>query len=279
MKKGFLKKGLMVLLSLTILAVFFYAQNNWLTVSSYTVTGKNLPDNFNGYKILHLSDLHDKQFGTRQQKLVERIVQLNPDVIVLTGDMVDKRRYNEQPLLNLLQGLANRYPIYMVPGNHELSSGNWPDLSQRLVNMGVVVLNNSNSPVLKGTQHLRLVGVNDPLYRDTQARMTEYLAVALQGVGKEDFTILLSHRPELFSLYARHNINLALSGHAHGGQVVLPILGAVFAPGQGLWPQYTHGSYQDGDSTLVVSRGLGNSVVPLRLFNRPELVLVELKAP
>lgn len=278
MKKLYFK-GLIVFLTLTILAGFFYAQNNWLTISTHTLTLKDLPRSFNGYKILHLSDLHDKQFGSQQQKLVDRIVQLNPDLIVFSGDMVDKRRYNEQPLLNLLQGLNNRYPIYMVPGNHEISSGNWPQLSKKLTNIGVVVLNNSATQVVEGEQYLYLVGVKDPLYRDTQTRMARNLATALKDVDEKDFTILLSHRPELFSLYADHKFNLAFAGHAHGGQIALPILGAVFAPGQGLWPQYTHGTYHDGDSTMVVSRGLGNSVVPLRLFNRPELILVELKSP
>ena len=145
--------------------------------------------------------------------------------------------------------------------------------------MGVVVLNNSITQVVEGEQYLRLVGVNDPLYRNTHTIMAHNLATALKDIDKDDFTILLSHRPELFPLYADHKINLAFSGHAHGGQIALPILGAVFAPGQGFWPQYSHGTYHDGDSTMVVSRGLGNSVIPLRLFNRPELVLVELKNP
>ncbi|MBM7578750.1 metallophosphoesterase [Jeotgalibacillus terrae] len=270
------KKWLIILLTVPILVVFFNYQNNALTTSSYTITSEKLPESFENYKIIQLSDLHNKSFGENQEKLVDQVKQAKPDIIVITGDIIDSRRYNEEPALTLAEEMVQLAPVYYVSGNHEERSGKYDGLREKLIATGVKVLTNETVTITYEEDSFLLTGVEDPVISDATAA-EENLQQTFSERDTEQFTILLAHRPELFSLYREYESDLILSGHAHGGQFRIPFLGGVVAPDQGLFPEYTSGIYEMDGSTLLVSHGLGNSIIPFRIFNRPEVVEITLQ--
>lgn len=264
---------------------FLYYQNNAIGITRFKVSSDKLPAAMEPYRIVQLTDLHSKAFGKEQQRLVRKVNKLKPDLIVVTGDLVDSKRYNEEVSMTLMREIVKQAPVYYVTGNHECYSERFESLEEKLEAAGVHVMRNTNellefgSGEGKGT--IRIAGVDDPtFYKEADgdfAAVDEEITIALQDTNDDDtFTLLLSHRPELFSIYQKNNIDLTFSGHAHGGQVRLPFVGGLIAPGQGLFPKYDGGKFVEGGSTMIVSRGLGNSIIPQRLFNRPEVVLVEL---
>ena len=261
-----------VICALFCLTGFLYWQNNGLMLTKITHT-KNVPKELNGYKILQVSDLQNKAFGVNQRNLIKKMKTASPDCIVITGDLIDRNRTDLDKAMAFVDAAVAIAPVYYVSGNHEHQSGYFAQLSQQLVASGVTVLENGKSMLpIKGAS-LELIGLADK-------RVNPYLAQVLQTLvtgGEENaFRILLSHRPELFETYAKSGVDLAFTGHAHGGQIRLPFIGGIFAPNQGFFPTYTSGIYEKNNTTMVVSRGLGNSTFPFRIFNRPELVLVTL---
>lgn len=279
------KKRWLILLPILILAViaFLYYENNAIGITRYKLSSAKLPEGFDSYRIVQLTDLHSKAFGKEQGSITRKVKKLKPDLIVVTGDLVDSRRYNAETSLMLMRKMTELAPVYYVTGNHEWGS-RFPALAKGLRELGVHVMRNANEIVKVGDGEIRIVGVDDPTFNHKADgdvdRINEHIAAALDGVDRsqERYTILLSHRPELFAEYVKNNFDLTFSGHAHGGQVRLPFLGGLVAPGQGFLPKYDGGKYTEGDATMIVSRGLGNSIIPQRLFNRPEVVLVELMA-
>ncbi|WP_028608789.1 metallophosphoesterase [Paenibacillus harenae] len=273
---------LYICLAVIALVAFSYYENNTLSVTRYQVSSAKLPDGFDTYRIVHLTDLHNKSFGKGQRRLVGKVSKLRPDLIVFTGDLVDRRRYYEEASLILMGELTKLAPVYYVTGNHEFDSKKFKPLKDDLERAGVHVLRNKSEMISVGQGEIRIAGVDDPVFNrqaDGNAdKINEHIDAALEerDDDEEAYTILLSHRPELFSVYVRRKIDLTFSGHAHGGQVRLPFVGGLVSPGQGFLPKYDGGRYTESGSTMIVSRGLGNSIIPQRLFNRPEIVLVEL---
>lgn len=277
------KKRLLVMLPFVILAViaFLYYENNAIVITKYELSSGKLPDGFESYRIVHLTDLHSKSFGKEQSTITRKVKRLRPDIIVMTGDLVDRKRYNAEVSLTLMRRMTELAPVYYVTGNHEWGS-RFPSLEKGLKELGVHVMRNKSELVKLGDGEIRIAGVDDPTFNHEANgdadRINGHIAAALQRVDSSEnrFTVLLSHRPELFSEYVQHKIDLTFSGHAHGGQVRLPFLGGLVAPGQGFLPKYDGGKYTESGRAMIVSRGLGNSIIPQRLFNRPEVVLVEL---
>lgn len=254
-----------------LLGLFCYVQNNALVTTKLEIESSNIPKAFNGYRIVQLSDLHGKSFGPNQDRLIQRVKKSEPDLIVFTGDLVDAKRYDPGPGLTLLKKLSTLAPVYIISGNHEWWSGRWEELREEVGETGAFLLEDDAVTITENGEEIGLLGVDDPAGGDVPA--------VLQSVEKKKgFNILLSHRPELFSDYAASGMDLVLSGHAHGGQVRLPFIGGLVAPDQGMFPEYTEGLYKDGDTNMVVNRGLGNSIIPLRIFNRPEVVEITLLA-
>ncbi|WP_437829792.1 metallophosphoesterase [Niallia taxi] len=272
------KKILFIITLLLFCAVFFsYFQNNWLSISRFTITSHEITGD--GLKIIQLSDLHSKEFGENQHRLVTKVQALSPDIIAFTGDIIDKDKYDEKTVLSLLKQLKEIAPTYYVTGNHEYWSGKYDQLEKIIKPTGVTILHNQREKLqLNGTTFL-LAGIADPAISNEASAVTveTELAKTLEGVNDQDFVVLLSHRPELFSIYAEHNIDLVLSGHAHGGQVRLPFVGGLVAPDQGFLPMYTAGKYEQDDTAMIVNRGLGNSIIPQRVFNTPEIVEITIK--
>ena len=251
-----------------------------MKLNTYTVASKTLPEPFDGFRIVQVSDLHNAKFGEDNGKLIELIKCATPDLIAITGDLVDSRKTDLKTALRFAKQAAQIAPVYYVTGNHEARIAECETLKDELRNLGVIVLENTAVGIERNGEVVSLIGVDDPsfetdyLFGDAEAVMRERLAGL---TTKNTFTVLLSHRPELFSCYAEHEIDLVLSGHAHGGQFRLPFVGGLVAPNQGLFPKYDAGRFVSERTTMIVSRGIGNSILPFRINNRPEVVLVELK--
>ncbi|MCL6457184.1 MAG: metallophosphoesterase [Gorillibacterium sp.] len=263
------------------LTAFLYTQNNWLDLTRITVDSKRIPPAFDGYKIVHLSDLHGKGFGKGQHRLLAKVKKEAPDLIAFTGDLIDSENAGERVRsLELMKGLVTYAPVYLITGNHDHTVGDFDSLERDLTAVGVKVLRNESTLLSRGGNEILLAGIDDPLFTPYAASsaksVQDNLSLAIQATPPALFKILLAHRPELISVYADAPIDLILSGHAHGGQVRLPFIGGLVAPAQGFNPRYTAGAYQEANSVMVVSRGLGNSILPQRLFNRPEIVVITL---
>lgn len=246
--------------------------NKALQTSTYTVTSTHLPPEFEGYTIAQVSDLHNTEFGHSNQKLLDRLREANPNIIVLTGDLIDSHKTDTALAFNFARQASTIAPTYYITGNHEawLGEGLSPFLTQ-LAATGVTILRDQTTKLHHRGASITLAGLDDP---DAAAQPTAQRLQPL--VNPQDYEILLAHRPEEIQTYASAGADLVLSGHAHGGQIRLPLIGGLVAPGQGLFPTYDAGTYREGTTTMVVSRGLGNSLVPLRINNRPELVVITL---
>ena len=257
-----------------LLAAFLYWQDNGLMLTRMTYKG-DIPQAFEGYKILQVADLQNKVFGREQKPLLNKIRQSSPDMIVITGDLLDRHenRTDVDSAMEFIDAITDIAPIYFVSGNHEHQSGEWEVLLERLVASGVTVLENGKSIIEKEGDTITVLGLADKSVNQYYDKMLHTLMA-----GQEDsFNILLSHRPELFETYVQENIDLAFTGHAHGGQIIIPFLRqGIFAPHQGFFPKYTEGMHEKDGTVMVISRGLGNSSFPFRIFNRPELIEVTL---
>ena len=245
------------------------------TETQVPVTG--LPDGFEDFRIVHLSDLHGHEYGEESRELLEKIREEKPEVIVITGDLIDREsQFAMVPAL--AKGLSAIAPTYYVTGNHEWAVGNVKALKGILAECGVTVLSNDYVVLKRNGGRVVLAGVDDPNgYADqkTPEELAEEIAQDQPGLT----TILLAHRNDRFDQYAAAGYGLVLSGHAHGGIVRLPFTDGLLGTDRDFFPTWTSGVYTLGDSTLFVSRGLGNNTVPLRgfrLFNRPELAVIEL---
>ncbi|MEG1981549.1 MAG: metallophosphoesterase [Clostridia bacterium] len=266
-------------------AMFFSIwQNNIITTSTHTYENKKIPPEFDGFKIVHISDLHNKKFGRKEAVLLNKIDKCCPDIIVITGDIIDFHRYNEEVLKDFISGATSIAPTYYVPGNHESTLSNYNEFIKILKAANVNVLENEKTTTQKGNATLDIIGVLDPtFYRadDLYSLKDKTFEGEVQNLAfgnEESFKILLTHRPESLELYASNNYDLIFAGHAHGGQIRLPFTEGIIAPVQGYFPKLTSGKHTIENSTMYISRGLGNSLFPQRIFNQPEIVAVTLKA-
>ena len=261
--------------------IFCVYQNNSIVITKSNYSNPKIPSVFDGFRIVHISDLHNKMFGDNQTEILGKIKGLSPDIIVITGDLIDRRRYDLDSAMAFVSGAVKIAPVYYVSGNHEAWSGKFPLIRESLLNAGVNILDDTAVELSKGRSSIHIIGLADPGFITSGyfdgtgiSKLKEKLS-RLSTDG--NFSILLSHRPELFDLYCENNIDLVFSGHAHGGQISIPFIGGLVAPNQGLFPKYTSGRYSKDSTTMYVSRGLGNSIIPVRIFNRPEIVAVILK--
>ena len=262
---------LAITLSIVIVIILFCNfQNKHLETTHYTYAAEQLGADLEGYRIVQISDLHNAKFGKNNQKLVDRIRECAPDMIVLTGDLVDSNHTNVDRAIQFVDEIVKICPVYYVTGNHEywLDTSEYEKLMDGLASVGVVILDNQVVEISRGDAKFRLVGLDDKSLADGTLE-------ALLSDEKE-LTVVLAHEPQYFARYAGTGVDLVLSGHAHGGQFRLPFVGGIVAPDQGFLPGYTAGEYYMNGTEMIVSRGLGNSVIPVRLFNYPEIVCVEL---
>ena len=259
---------------------FLYLQNNLIGITEVKITSSKIPSSFKGYKILQISDLHNKQFSNKQGVLIQKIESIDPDIIAITGDLIDSKSYDAEVSMQLIREIVKKYPVYFVTGNHEQWSGKYNRLEKELKKYNVNVLRNEHVGIRKGEQEINLLGIDDPEFvtgnRDEGNIVKDAILKAKFEMGPDTYNVLLSHRPEFLTEYADEQIDLVLSGHAHGGQVRFLFIGGLVAPNQGVFPTYTAGLYEEQNTSMVVSRGLGNSIIPQRILNRPEIVVVQL---
>ena len=255
--------------------------NSALELNTYTINSPLLPDGFDGFRIAHVSDLHNTEIGKDNKKLLAMLQDAEPDIIAITGDLIDSRNTDVEVALQFIREAVKIAPCYYVTGNHESRISEYSVLKAGMETAGVVILEDARTEISLGGETITLIGVNDPSFRtnDLSGDSVTVMDAKLTQVHGDDneFTILLSHRPELFDTYVKNNIDLVLSGHAHGGQFRLPFIGGLVAPHQGMFPQYDAGLYTEGNTNMIVSRGVGNSIFPFRINNRPEVLLIELQ--
>ena len=256
--------------------------NTALEINEIIVTGDRIPPAFSGFRIAHVSDLHNAEFGEDNAELLQMLSECAPDIIVITGDLVDSNRTNIDVAIAFAGEAAGIAPTYYVTGNHEAAISRYDVLKSGLETAGVIVLEDEAISLEYNGESVILIGLSDPdatikgdLFGEVPAMVSTKLGNLIGG--ESGYTILLSHRPELFETYVSGGIDMVLSGHAHGGQFRLPFVGGLFAPNQGLFPKYDAGLYIGGETNMVVSRGIGNSIFPIRFNNRPEIVLVVLE--
>lgn len=265
------------LCGLLILCVAFCGWVLWantaLVRTDYTVESTRLPREFDGFRIAQISDLHNAEMGTDNQKLLAMLKSAQPDIIVITGDLIDAHRTNTEIALEFLRGAVQIAPCYMITGNHEsaIERADYFEFEEQVQKIGVTVLHNEAVTLEHDGGSITLLGLDDPNYEGVL-----YAPEQMRDLAGDGFAIMLSHRPENFDRYAAAGIDVTFSGHAHGGQFRLPLVGGLYAPGQGVFPEYDSGVYTYGNANMVVSRGIGNSSFPLRFNNRPELVVVTL---
>lgn len=276
------KKTICVLSGILLILIVWTAWGNAaLELNTYTISSRGLPDAFDGYRIAQVSDLHNAEFGDGNQRLLDMLREAEPDMIAITGDLIDSRKTNIAVALAFAEEAVRIAPCYYVSGNHEARVPEYRELKAGLEAAGVTVLDDARVEIEISGKSITVIGVNDPSFHaDYLTSDAAVMDRKLSELPSEDagFTILLSHRPELFDTYAAHNMDLVLTGHAHGGQFRLPLIGGLIAPNQGLFPKYDDGLYSEGNTSMIVSRGLGNSIIPFRFNNRPEVVLIELKS-
>lgn len=276
--------------ALTVCAALLLAFSIWVfwanktpELNVHTVQSARIPSAFDGFRVAHLSDLHIEESQKDNDKLLRIVREATPDIIVITGDLIDGHRTDIDIALSFAEKAVEIAPCYYVAGNHEERIGEeYEKLRNGLIERNVTVLEDEKTELERDGETVILMGVEDPgfevhyLSKDCASVMENKLQKL--EIDETRYTVLLSHRPELFEIYEEYGVDLVFAGHAHGGQFRLPFIGGLYAPNQGIFPEYDAGLYTSGDTNMFVSRGIGNSAFPLRFNNRPEILLIELKA-
>ena len=281
-----MKKKIVLILSIAIFLgglIIYYLnyENTSLIVSNYEIKNNKIPNEFNTFKIVQISDFHNTQSDKLTNNLITQVKLKKPNIIVITGDLIDSNKTDIERAINFVKELKSVAPIYFVLGNHESKGSYYIKLKEELTKNNVIILDNKVDVIQIGDSKLNLLGINDPsVAHEASIPDEQIIKTELSNIkyDNKNYSILLSHRPEVFNIYVENKIDLVLTGHAHGGQIRIPFIGGVVAPNQGFFPKYTRGIFTEDETTMIVSRGIGNSILPFRINNRPELVVIELKS-
>lgn len=284
-----MKKKIIIIVFLLLVVVLFLVRlqidANLIQTSRYNLESSKVPKSFDGYKIVHISDLHSKEFGEDNKPLIEKIAEEKPDIVVLTGDMVSANETDYTVFFSLVSELTQKYKVYFIPGNHEqaINAKKKQEIIAYLEETGADVLDNEVVSLKSEDEEINLYGLwySNKYYSENEEYiLDEKLISELIGDADTDsYNILLSHNPRYFLTYASWGADLTLSGHVHGGMVRIPFVGAIFSPDEGFFPKYDAGLYtEDSGKSIVVSRGLGSGTRGFRLFNRPDLVVITLNS-
>jgi len=251
-------------------------QDSTIEIENYEIEKYGLPENFEGFKIVQISDLHLPNCASDSKNILLSVEQQNPDIIVITGDIIDKTADIEKcGLAEFCKELTTICSVYAVNGNHEEQNSNAREFSRILKENGVNFLDNEYAIIDRGGQQLSIIGLSNGV---SSLPLTEN---DIENI-KDTYKIILEHRPDLFDIYSSKDFgikpDLVLSGHAHGGQFIFPLIGAVYAPDQGLFPKYTSGIYKsENGATMIVSRGIGDAIVKFRFNNRRHMPVIKLQ--
>lgn len=308
-------KLLWILLFLIVVGIgYLLIENKRLAVTNYQICQKQIPKEFDGLRMVLLTDLHNNRYGKKNTQLLRKIAQLKPDLVCVSGDMITASQpQRTAEVLTFLLQLSEQYPVFYSLGNHEEKWKRWDGLEpvpsgtkaeraasrrfqkkrrkssltyeqfkQSLVDAGVFFLDNSSTKIKKGNDLLTITGLSLPLefyYKKGSgpSLSLEELSGLIGSPAKDGYHILLAHMPKYFKEYASWGADLVLSGHVHGGIMILPWLGGVISPQYELFPAYDFGYFEENTAKMLLSRGLGTHTIPIRIFNRPELIGIELK--
>ncbi len=280
-RNSFLRK---VLIKTASAASSLFIENHLLQVTEYRIASQKIPTVFDGFKIVQLSDLHSKSFGRGNARLIQKINTANPDLIVMTGDMVTRSDTNHNEFYHLAETLGRKYPCYYVVGNHELDMDHdkLKAFLSRAASLGVHVLDNTCTELHREDQIIRLYGMWFPLnyYKEAKHSLKHeqfaYMDMrrAMGDCDTNQYGILLTHNPLSFPVYADWGADLTLCGHVHGGMIRLPFLGGLLSPEREFFPKYSGGLYERNGRKLLVSRGLGSGLFGARIFNCLEIVII-----
>ena len=280
--------GYICVVLLFFLAMLVYS-NTYITTCKYTVNCEKISQNFDGFKIAQVSDLHSAVFGKDNCRLIKAIEDLEPDIVVLTGDMVNSTDTEFDVFYDFAEQIAKKYPTYFIYGNHELilCDEYRQEIVSTIKTFGVTVLDNQMIQLREGNSSINLYGMwfNLRFYRDiTDDTNNEYeftleqMQKILGNCDKDEFNLLLTHNPVYFSAYSEWGADLTLAGHLHGGMIRIPFVGGLFSPEKVNFPKYDGGEFTQDDNKMIVSRGIGNGLEGFRFNNCPELDLITLKS-
>lgn len=274
--------SLIAISGLALLSTLIYLDNKLLKISEYEIKSDKIPKEFNKFKIVHLSDFHSHAFIGKNNKIIEKINKKNPNIIIMTGDMVNKYDKKFYRFLDLAEVLSKKYKIYYIVGNHEqrLKKHDLNLILKKLNQFGIKILRNERI-ILKGEkEYINIYGIDIPLafykIRNKPTNIDEIINEKLKKCSDKEYNILLAHNPLYFEKYAKYNLNLTLSGHVHGGMIRLPFIGGLLSPERKLFPKYSGGLYEINNKKLIVSKGLGHSKPLIRIFNMPEILSITL---
>lgn len=277
-KKYIVMISIMIVLSMLVICVVCH--NKDLEINKFNVKSKYIPTEFDNFRIVQVSDLHNAEFGKNNEKLLAMLKQTDADIIVITGDLIDSRNTKVDVAVSFAEKATKIAPTYYINGNHEARvPEEYERLKQGLDEAGVTILENDSIDITIGDKAITLIGINDSSFRmelvdDTMMQNVSHQLMSVVP-DNDNYKILLAHKPHYFDAYA-NQVDLVLSGHAHGGQFKIPFIGGVVAPGQGFFPEYYTGSYIKENTEMIVSRGIGNSIIPFRINNKPEIIIAEL---
>ena len=286
-------KIIFIFIGIFILMYLYIKYNvNTLEVTKYVVENKKVPKEFDVYNIVQISDLHSKLFGENNKKLIQKIKSLNPDIVVVTGDLIDGENNNYNVALDFMKEISKLYRVYYIIGNHEQKSlikkykDEYKDYFNKLHQIDFVNLDNNKVEIVKGDSNINLYGLTVPYScykylfdKDKNTNLDEnFLEENLPTINKDEYNILLAHTPFYFDEYERWGADLILAGHVHGGIIRLPFVGGLLSPNRHFFPKYDLGKYDKNNSTMIVTKGLGGSKVLVRINCKPEIVKITLKS-
>lgn len=288
-----MKLKIMIIIAMIVLAtISIYISTTWIEVSKKEMITNQLSESIEELKIIHLTDLHGKDLGNNNKKIVTAINQEKPDFIIMTGDMINSTDDDGSATIALLKSLNNQYPVYYAYGNHDLYCRlNTPDVFEAYINQvaetGCFILDDEMLIFEKNGEDIGIYGLSSIPYHKTVRKnkvskdqfTATFIEAQLGAASKERLDILLAHDPTWFQEYSDWKADLVFSGHIHGGAIRLPYIGGIISPNRTLFPKYDSGVYQKNDSILHVSRGIGTSVERIRIFNRPEVAVIVVKRP
>ena len=261
-----------------------------IDVTKYTISNEKIPEEFNGFKIVQLSDFHSQGYRDTMEKLISKVKDINPDIIVMTGDMVSWDMEDIEEVKILIKSLAEVYPIYYIDGNHEhlaevLRKSRYVSFNGFMQELGVTIIKNDYVEIYKGDKSINLYGINLPLDGATGLYVNKfqleknYVEKTLPKANEEKFNILLAHTPTFIKQYSKWGADLVLAGHMHGGIARIPFTNiGLLSPGRTILPRYAAGKFKVKSSTMIVNRGIGTSSFKLRIFNNPEITVITLKS-
>lgn len=281
----FIKDNIALSIVLLCLALGFIALLAWIIWSNKAIMLERVSIKSKAkLKIIHISDFHNASFKNNNEEPLRLIQEASPDIIAISGDFIDSRHTSLKKAFDFATELVKIAPCFYAPGNHESRMPEeYARLCEEFERLGITVLQDESTVFEKDGTAYTIIGVEDPMFvikkKDSREKVKIIIKDKLEALmqGAESPTIVISHRPEAFYSYVDVGADIVLTGHAHGGQVQIPFIGGLIAPNQGFFPKYTSGVHFAKGTNMVVSRGIGNSLCPLRVNNRPQIILVELE--